>query len=92
MSNFNTTDMLNVSMMDAGDLVMKPYGDDNQMGMGDLSAVPLNSVEPTAGSIPESEHRIQGEPAHYLLGLAPHWDGKHSDRIHQTAELVSTCH
>lgn len=57
LSSFNA-DMLNESLVNAGSLDMKRYSDDIQMDLGDMSAVPFNSVEPMAGSIAESEHAM----------------------------------
>lgn len=57
LSNFNA-DMLNESLMHSGSLDMKRYSDDIQMDMGDMSAVPFNSVEPLTGSVAESEHAM----------------------------------
>lgn len=68
MSNFDT-DMFKAGIMGAGDPDMKSYGDDIQMDMGDLSAVPFNSVEPMAGSIPESEHQMQSENSMSMTGV-----------------------
>lgn len=64
LSNFNT-DMLNASMMPQIDL--NSYPDDIQMDMGDMSAVPFNSVEPLSGSMQESEH-IQSVDGNSMTG------------------------
>lgn len=55
LSNFNT-DMLNSNMMPQLD--MSSYNDDIQMDMGDITAVPFNSVEPLSGTIQESEQIV----------------------------------
>lgn len=58
LSSFNS-DMLNSSIMPQMDL--SSYTDDIQMDMGDMSAVPFNSVEPMSGSMQESEHMSTNE-------------------------------
>ncbi|KAK5091385.1 white collar 2 type of transcription factor [Lithohypha guttulata] len=57
MSDSNAN-MFSTSLMDSSQLDMKPYVDDIQMDMGDLSAIPYNSIEPMSGTMAESEHMI----------------------------------
>lgn len=65
LSNFNT-DMLNASMMPQLDL--NSYGDDIQMDMGDITAVPFNSVEPMAGTLQESD-QVQSVDGNSMTGV-----------------------
>lgn len=48
-------DLLNPNLNMAMDL--DPFSSEMQMDMGDVSAVPYNSVEPMAGTLSESEHQ-----------------------------------
>ena len=70
MSNFNA-DMLNASLMNSNGLDMKQYQDDVQMDMGDLSAVPFNSVEPNAGTMSEADHSINDNISMTGAGAGP---------------------
>lgn len=68
MSNFNN-EIMNVSMMNPNQLDMKQYADDIQMDLGDLSAVPFNSVEPMAGTITESEQQLGNNDTMNMAGV-----------------------
>lgn len=67
LSHFNA-DMMTASLMNPTHLDMKHFSDDIQMDLGDVSAVPFNSVEPMAGSIPESDHSMHANDGMNMTG------------------------
>jgi len=66
MTTFNPG-MLNADMMHA--VNMNHYSDDIAMDMGDVSAVPFNSIETMSGTVPESDHSVTGNDGINMSGV-----------------------
>ncbi|KAJ9664740.1 white collar 2 type of transcription factor [Neophaeococcomyces mojaviensis] len=66
MASFNPG-MLNANMMNA--MNMNQYSDDIAMDMGDVSAVPFNSIETMSTTIPESDHSVTGNDGMSMSGI-----------------------
>lgn len=71
LTSFNV-DVHGSALINPSHLDMKQYTDDIQMDMGDLSAVPYNSVEPMSGTAPESELSVNNDGTHMTgVGAGP---------------------